>query len=101
MKRAAKKLFDTAVEHIESGLDAPFVCVSYGGDPARLDKMPGYARLKQTAEAKGVTVLASEMSLTAGVNIGGGGCRWPSPHRAKRCLSNSVDKLCTTGTGWV
>ncbi|KPC52071.1 DegV family protein [Amantichitinum ursilacus] len=68
-----KKLFDTAVEHIQNGLDAPFVCVSYGGDPARLDKMPGYARLKQAAEAKGVTVLASEMSLTAGVNIGGGG----------------------------
>ena len=69
----AKKLFDTAAEHIESGLDAPVVCVSYGGDVAKLDALPGFTRMKGVAAAHGVQVLASVMSLTAGVNIGIGG----------------------------
>lgn len=69
----AKKLFDTAAEHITLGLDAPVVCVSYGGEVSRLDKLPGYRRLLDVAQAHGVRVLASEMSLTAGVNIGIGG----------------------------
>ncbi|WP_188690717.1 DegV family protein [Silvimonas amylolytica] len=68
-----QKLFDVAVSHIETGLDAPIVTVSYGGDPARVAALPGFDRLQKAAQQHGVAVIVSEMSLTAGVNIGTGG----------------------------
>ncbi|WP_283151081.1 DegV family protein [Silvimonas soli] len=68
-----QKLFDLAVTHIESGLDAPTICVSYGGDPARVAALPGFSRLEKVARQHEVRVLVCEMSLTAGVNIGTGG----------------------------
>ncbi|BCL74319.1 DegV domain-containing protein [Jeongeupia sp. HS-3] len=67
------KLFATAIEHIEAGLDAPTICVSYGGDPQRVTAMRGYQAMRQVAQRHDVTVHLAEMSTTAGVNIGAGG----------------------------
>lgn len=68
-----EKLFDTACEHIERGLLAPTVCVSYCGDPARVRDMPGWSRLVDACAAQGLALHLSEMSTTAAVNIGTGG----------------------------
>ncbi|WP_293937345.1 DegV family protein [Iodobacter sp.] len=67
------KLFAMVIKHIEQGLVAPTVCVSYGGDPAVVTDMPAYQKLKQVAKEHHVQLLLCEMSTTAGVNIGAGG----------------------------
>lgn len=68
-----EKLFALAVKHIELGLIAPVICVSYGGDPAVVTDMPAYQQLKRAAKAHQIQLLLCEMSATAGVNIGCGG----------------------------
>ncbi|WP_255987971.1 DegV family protein [Chitinolyticbacter albus] len=68
-----QKLFDTACEHVERGLIAPTVCVSYCGDPVRVRDMAGWGRLVEVCAAHGVSLNLSEMSTTAAVNIGTGG----------------------------
>ncbi|WP_432721894.1 DegV family protein [Jeongeupia wiesaeckerbachi] len=67
------KLFATAIEHIEAGLEAPLVCVSYGGDPRMVTTMNAYQTMCKVAARHDVTVHLAEMSATAGVNIGAGG----------------------------
>ncbi|MBM3117736.1 DegV family protein [Jeongeupia naejangsanensis] len=67
------KLFATAIAHIEAGLDAPLVCVSYGGDTRMVTTMNAYQTMCKVAARHGTTVHLAEMSATAGVNIGAGG----------------------------
>ncbi|GHD69527.1 DegV family protein [Jeongeupia chitinilytica] len=67
------KLFATAIAHIEAGLDAPLVCVSYGGDTRVVNTMNAYQIMCKVAARHGVKVHLAEMSTTAGVNIGAGG----------------------------
>ena len=67
------RLFQMAAREIEFGLKAPTVVVSYGGDPQVIPTLPGYVDLFSAASSKGVTVLTTEMSLAAGVDIGPGG----------------------------
>jgi DegV family protein with EDD domain len=68
-----ERLFKTAIGEIERGLKCDVICVSYGGDPAELTHMPGYMDLTTVARQKGITILRSIMSTTAGVNVGPGG----------------------------
>ena len=70
---AATKLLNYATERVRAGLLAPVVCISYGGDPEEVKRLPGYADLLAEARGRGVDVLVSVMSVTAGVNIGPGG----------------------------
>jgi DegV family protein with EDD domain len=72
-EQACEKLLQYAVRRIRSGLLAPTICISYGGDPEEVKKLPGDEELMAEAEAHGVQVLLSVMSVTAGVNIGPGG----------------------------
>lgn len=67
-----EQLFDMAVKRIGNGLAAPSVCISYGGEPALVSRMPGYQRLIKTAEDNGVEIHVSPMSKTAAVNVGPG-----------------------------
>ena len=67
-----EQLFDTAVHRVQDGLDAPSICISYGGLPEKVEKLPGYAKLVKTAEDNGVQILVSPMSKTAAVNVGPG-----------------------------
>jgi DegV family protein with EDD domain len=68
-----ERLFKTAINEIERGLKSDLICVSYGGDPAELTGMAGYMDLTTAAMKKGITILRSIMSTTAGVNVGPGG----------------------------
>ncbi|SMC15959.1 EDD domain protein, DegV family [Andreprevotia lacus DSM 23236] len=68
------KLFNLAIKLIEGKhLLSSIVTVSFGGDPAEVAQLPGYVDLVACAARHGVDVLVSEMSVTAGVNIGAGG----------------------------
>ncbi len=67
-----EQLFDKAVKRIGDGLDAPSVCISYGGEPAMVTRMLGYQRLAKAAEDNGVEIHVSPMSKTAAVNVGPG-----------------------------
>lgn len=67
-----EQLFERAARRVGGGLAAPCVCISYGGEPAAVSQMPGYARLAQAAAEQGVAILVSPMSKTAAVNVGPG-----------------------------
>ena len=69
---AVQKLFDFVGQRVKAGLMTPTVCVSYGGELADLQALPGYASLRQTCEANGVQVFEAVMSLTGMVNVGKG-----------------------------
>jgi len=66
------QLFARAARRVQGGLEAPCVCISYGGEPAAVRQLPGYARLAQAAKEQGVEILVSPMSKTAAVNVGPG-----------------------------
>ena len=65
-----QKVFEHACLHISKGLISPNLCISYGGNPLEITKLPGYSKLLNVAKSKGVNVLLSEMSATAIVNVG-------------------------------
>jgi fatty acid-binding protein DegV len=69
---AVQKLFDFVGQRVKGGLMTPTVCVSYGGELADLQALPGYASLRETCRAHGVDVYESVMSLTGMVNVGKG-----------------------------
>jgi fatty acid-binding protein DegV len=67
-----EKLFGNATARVRSGLEVPFVSVSYGGPLENLPTFPGYNDLLRAATECGVEVLISPMSKTAAVNVGPG-----------------------------
>lgn len=71
-EHAAEKLFDYAAARVRAGLLTPTLCLSYGGDLAELDALPGYAGLMHTCAETGVEALVSPMSITGMVNVGAG-----------------------------
>ncbi|WP_028081108.1 DegV family protein [Solimonas soli] len=71
--QAVERTFAHVARQIETGdLRTSHVCVSYGGEPAELDVLPGYAPLRETAARHGIELLPSVMSATAAVNVGAG-----------------------------
>lgn len=70
---AVEQLMAYTCRRIADGLRTPTVCLSYGGDPTEIGKLPGYTELAATARQHGVQLLTSIMSATAAVNAGGGG----------------------------
>lgn len=71
-EQGAQTLFDYARKRVRVGLMTPTMCVSYGGDMAELEALPGYASLKVTCADQGVELFESPMSMTGMVNIGTG-----------------------------
>lgn len=71
-QNGARALFDYAVRCVRSGLMTPTMAVSYGGDLADLEKLPGYDRLVAVCEDNGVELFTSVMSITGMVNVGEG-----------------------------
>lgn len=67
-----QRLFEYAVSRIHEGLLEPTICISYAGDPAVVQAMPGFSELTKVAREYGVEVLVTVMSLTGAVNIGPG-----------------------------
>jgi len=69
---AAARLFRHAIGRIEAGLLVPLINVSYGGDPAELRRMQGFAALQRTAEQYRIEVMVSIMAQATAVNVGVG-----------------------------
>jgi DegV family protein with EDD domain len=67
---ATAKTFANVKREIERGLLSPYVNISYGGDAMDLTRLPGFSEMVATAEARGVQVGVSHMSMTGGVNVG-------------------------------
>ena len=67
-----EKLFSMAAKRIQAGLESPYVCLSYGGEPEAVKKLPGYGQLAQAAEDNGARLLIAPMSTSAAVNVGPG-----------------------------
>lgn len=66
------KVFKYAEGQITKGLLTPTLMVQYGGDPAQLEQLPGYAHLVDMAKSNGVEVFISMMSMVAGIHVGEG-----------------------------
>jgi fatty acid-binding protein DegV len=65
-------LFGHAARTVKRGLLVPAMCVSYGGDLAELEALPGYRGLVDTCSETGVSLYQSAMSITGMVNVGTG-----------------------------
>ena len=72
-EQAAEKLLSYARERVLDGLIVPALCMSYGGDLADLEKLPGFSELRSACVDQGVELLLSQMSVSGMVNIGIGG----------------------------
>lgn len=68
-----RKLFRFVGDRIHAGLLIPHVNVSYGGDLAELQGLPGYHELADLCEAKQIALHASMMSITGCVTVGSRG----------------------------
>jgi len=66
------KLFAFVGQRIRRGLMAPTLVMSYGGEVAAMEALPGYAELVALARQHGLEVQASVMSVTGGINVGEG-----------------------------
>lgn len=71
-ERAVEKMFEHVAHRLREGIASRHVCISYGGEPAAVAQLPGYAALAAAAAAAGVEILTSVMSATAAVNAGAG-----------------------------
>lgn len=71
-EQGAEMLFGHAASAVKRGLLVPALCVSYGGDPAELEALPGYRGLVDACGESGVALHACAMSITGMVNIGTG-----------------------------
>lgn len=69
-ERAVEKMFGHAAQQVREGIGTRHLCISYGGDPARVAHLPGYAELAQVCAEKGIEILVAFMSATAAVNTG-------------------------------
>jgi len=71
-ERAVEKMFHHAAGEVRRGISTQHLCISYGGPPEQIAKLPGYDLLARTAGEHGIEILSSIMSATAAVNTGGG-----------------------------
>lgn len=71
-ERAVERLFGHVAAQLRLGISTRHLCISYGGDPARVATLPGYEALAAAAAETGVEILTSIMSASAAVNTGGG-----------------------------
>ncbi|MES2884730.1 MAG: DegV family protein [Pseudomonadota bacterium] len=66
------KVWKYVERQIEKGLMTPILLLEYGGDPALMEKLPGYQSLMDTAARHGVEVFFAMMSMVAGIHVGEG-----------------------------
>jgi DegV family protein with EDD domain len=65
-----RKVFAWAAEDVERGLKIPAVVMSYGGNPKEMTDTDSYKRFSEMAKARGIKLLLSVMSPTAGIYVG-------------------------------
>lgn len=71
-EHGAEMLFGHAARAVKRGLLVPALCVSYGGNLAELEALPGYESLANACNEADVTLYQSVMSITGMVNVGTG-----------------------------
>jgi len=71
-EEGSAKVFKYAERQVLKGLLTPTLLIEYGGDPANLEKLQGYAELVATARQNGVEVFIAMMSMVAGIHVGEG-----------------------------
>ncbi len=69
---AIEKLLEIATEAIDKGLKTSAISLSYAGDPNIIRKHPQISTFSKYAHDKGIKVMTSVMSTTAGVHVGPG-----------------------------
>ena len=70
--RACEAALARTTRHVELGLAAPTVCVSYAGDVEALIAMPAFDLLNAECKRRGVELITSTMSMTGCVTLGPG-----------------------------
>lgn len=84
---AAERCFTyIATRIMQNELLTPTLCLSYGGELAEMDKLPGYSELMQLCRKNQIEVFRSIMSITGGVNVGEGSLAFAfaaQPHELK------------------
>jgi DegV family protein with EDD domain len=68
--RACDAALARATRHVELGLAAPTVCVSYAGDLEALIIMPAFELLYAECKRRGVELITSTMSMTGCLKLG-------------------------------
>lgn len=71
-EHAVEAVFKEATKHVQQGLLAPYIVISYAGEPERIPQLPGYAALERATRERGVQLLPCVMGVTGGVNLGPG-----------------------------
>jgi len=69
---AVETMFANVTRAVKAGLMVPQVCIGFGGDPANVAHLPGYARLKDACDAREVALIVAPMSMAGGVHTGPG-----------------------------
>lgn len=65
--KAAKAIFEHAIERIDAGLLSPVITVNYAGPLDELKALPGYSELSRVAKEKKLMLIPSVSSITCGV----------------------------------
>ena len=68
----SKRLFAFLCDRVRAGLLTPTVCLSFTGEPSRIEELPGYREFREMAKQHKVTVHTSVASVTACINVGEG-----------------------------
>lgn len=71
-RRAQDAALARAARHVELGLAAPTVCVSYAGDLEALLATPAFGHLNAECTRRGVELVSSTMSMTGCLKLGPG-----------------------------
>lgn len=61
-----------AAKHVSLGLSAPIVCVSYAGDPAALQSVPGFVELNAECRRRHVELITAPMNMSGSLKLGPG-----------------------------
>jgi DegV family protein with EDD domain len=69
-EQTVQKVFNQAAADVEAGLKLPAVVMSYGGNPKEVTDTAGYKRFAEMAKPRGIKLLLSVMSPTAGIYVG-------------------------------
>ena len=70
--RALANLLDLAQQAIVAGLATPVINMSYAGNPEVVRRKRIFADFERYAQARGIELMLSVMSTTAGINVGPG-----------------------------
>lgn len=69
---AIEKLLQIAITAIDKGLKIKVIALSYAGDPEEISNHTQIRKFSDYAHSKGIEVMTSVMSTTAGVHVGPG-----------------------------